>query len=491
MRFLYFNLTRVFVFKLWVVLSAFLLSPNLSAQNDGYLEFTGKTVKQGVPFGGAKITVFKGSTVVSELTTTKNGKFTFDLEFGADYKITFSATGCADMYMMIYAAKCPADKVIFPIYAIDVAFFEYGKISVDFAHLSNHAFTKVIFDGNKSFMDDEKYVTAFLKDIYVTPEELQKREDDRKAKEKIEKDKHNAEKDKHDAIAKAEKEKLEHEKAEKERLEKERLAKEFAEKQLLEKQKIDEEERLRLEHIALAEKKAKEEAAALAKLMHEKNNLEKKKEEIQSVVAKKHNEPSQALVKEEIKMSIEKEQKKVKEKQNKAIKANFESDLLMLAAQNERTSKESDFKKQKDKAEVNEVIETLGQEAITKAKSDETRQQLKLKNKQTVLNSRIINQELTSLIKVVAYNDFSVKASSHKNFPEPKKFKPRTMVGITTDTEIQSFKTIYTINISEAQTTTVYKKEKYSWGLTYYYKNEKEISEKEYQLEVSRYNIPL
>ncbi len=470
--------------KLVVIFSAFFfLSSSLKAQNDGYLEFTGKTVKKSVPFEGAKITVLKGTTKVAELTTTKNGKFSFDLELGSDYKVTFSATGCADMYMMIYGAKCPANKVIFPIYDIEVTFFEYGKISVDFAHLSKHPFTKVVFDGNKAFKDDEQYVTSFLKDIYVTPEELQKREDDRIAKEK-------AEKDKLAGIEKAEKDKLAHEKAEREKAEKERLAKENAEKDLLAKQKMEEEERIRLEQIALAEKKAKAEAEALARLMKEKNKLEKKNE-VQNVVAKKQNDTNQSLVKEEVKLTLEKEQKKVKEKQNKAIKANFESDLLKMVAQNERVSKESDFKKQKDKAEINEVIETLSQEAIVKAKSDETKQLLKLKNKQSVLNSRIINQELTSLIKVVAYNDLSVKSITHKTFPEAKKFKPRTMVGITTDTQSQAFKTTYIINVSEAGTTTIYKKEKYSWGLTYYYKNDKEISEKEYQQEVSRYNTPL
>ncbi len=456
------------------LLLCMLVLPAAYAQHDGYLEFSGKTVKKASPFEGAKVTVFKGSTRVGELTTPKNGKFSFDLELGVDYKVTFSAPGCVDMFMFIYASKCAADKVIFPIYDIEVNFFEYGQSSIDYAHFAKNPITKVIFDGNKSFRDDEQYVTGFLKGIYITPDELQKREDEQLAKDK-------AEKERLAALAKAEKDKQAAEaaaNAEKHRLE------------LLQKQKAEEEERIRLEQIAAAEKKARDEAEALARLMKEKNKLEKKNEN-KGVVTKKEKESNQSLVKEEVKLTIEKEQKKLKEKQNRAIKASYESDLLKQVAENERLSKEGNMKKLKEKAEANEVIEILSQEAMVKAKSHETRQQLKLKNKQSVLNSRIINQELTALIKVVAYNDLSVKTEQHKTYPLVKNYKPRTMIGITTDTEVQQVKTIYTINVFEVETKTVYKKEKYSWGLVYYYRNNQEITETEYYNAIAPYNIPL
>ncbi len=65
------------------------------------------------------------------------------------------------------------------------------------------------------------------------------------------------------------------------------------------------------------------------------------------------------------------------------------------------------------------------------------------------------------------------------------------MVGITTDSENQTFKNIYTITVSEGNTKNIYRKEKYSWGLIYYFKNDIEIKEEDYFKELSLYNVPL
>jgi hypothetical protein len=421
---------------------------NALSQEKGYLEFAGRTIKETRPLAGAKITIYKSGTKMTELTTNKNGKFMFDLDLGFDYKVTFSAPGCVDMYALIYGSKYTSDKPIFPIYDIDVAFFEPGKPTINYANFQR-PFTKIIYDGKKSFKDDDPYVDEFIKTLYIDPEEIKKKEDERLAMERAER-----------------------------------------EKELKAKLKLEEDERIRLEQIALAEKKSKEDADALAKLMEEKNKAEKKNE-ANSSLTQKQNESNQSLVKEEVKLTIEKEQKKVKEKQNKAIKANYENDLLKLVAQNERQLKEQDFKKGKNQAMTNEVIETLKQEAIVKAKSDEVRFNAKMKNKQAVLNSRIRNQELTGLIKNVAYNDLSFRSSHVKKYPDVKTYKPRSMVGITTDLENQTFKSIYTVNVFENGSNTIYRKEKYNWGLTYYFRNDAEISEADYFAEVSRYNVAL
>ncbi|MFL5754118.1 MAG: hypothetical protein ACJ76F_11970 [Bacteroidia bacterium] len=418
------------------------------AQEKGYLEFAGRTIRDTRPLAGAKITVYKSGVKMTELITNKNGKFMFDLDLGFDYKITFSYPGCVDMYAMVYGSKYTSDKAIFPIYDIDVAFFDLGKSTINYANFKN-PFTKVIYDGKKSFRDDEPYVDEFIRTLYIDPEEVKKKEDERLALEKAER-----------------------------------------EKELKAKMKLEEDERMRLEQIMLAEKRSKEDAEALAKLMEEKNRQEKKNE-ANSSLTQKQNESNQSLVKEEVKLTIEKEQKKVKEKQNKAIKANYENDLLKLVAQNERQLKENDFKKGKNQAETNEVIETLKQEAIVKAKSDETRFNMKMKNKQAVLNSRIRNQELTGLIKDVAYHDLSFRASHAKKLPEARSYRARSMVGITTDLESQTFKSVYTITVFESGISTVYRKEKYNWGLTYYFRNDKEITEADYFSEVSQYNIAL
>ncbi|MCD6066288.1 MAG: hypothetical protein K0S33_1114 [Bacteroidetes bacterium] len=370
----------------------------------------------------------------------------FDLELGFDYKITFSSPGCADMYCMVYGAKCPADKAIFPIYDIDVTFFEYGQARVNYLNFKN-PFTKIIFDGKKTFKDDDKYVEQFLKDLYIDFDEIKKLEE-----EKLEKEKH--------------------------------------EKELMVKQKLEQEEKLRQEQIALADKKAKEEAEILRRKLEEQHRLEKEKE-AKSMVNVKENEANESMVKEEINLTIKKEQQKIKEKQNKAIKTNYENDLLKLVAENEKQLKEKTFTKERKEAEKNEVIEILRQEAITKAKASEVRFDKKIKAKQAVLNSRILNHEMTGLVKTVAQNSVSAKIAGTKTYPVAKNYRSKTMVGITTDSENGTFKNSYNISISEGDTKTIYRKEKYSWGLIYYFKNDTEINEEQYYNELSVYNVPL
>lgn len=418
------------------------------SQEKGYLEFAGKTIKNQKVLPGAHVTVFKGSTKVADVVTGKNGKFMFDLEFGVDYKVTFTSPGCVDMYAMIYASKCPADKEIFPIYDVDVNFFEYGQPLINYDNFKN-PFVKVIYDGKKMFMDDEKYVEQFLKNLYIDAEELKRREELKLEKEKHEK-----------------------------------------ELEIAAKLKMQEDEKLRKEQIALAEQKAYEEAELLRKQLEEQMKLEKESKN-KNNIAVKETEVNQSLVKEEINLTIKKEQTKIKEKQNKAIKTNYENELLKMVAQNEKQMKQSSFVKEKAKAESNEIIEILRREAITKAKADEVRFDKKIKAKQAILNSRVLNHDMVGLVKTVAGNEVSLKSGSIKKFPKANDYRQKKMVGITTDTENSSFKSTYTVHVSEGDNKTDYKKEKYSWGLIYYYKNNKEITEEQYYNELKIYNVPL
>ena len=418
------------------------------SQEKGYLEFAGKTIKNQKVLPGAHITVFKGSTKVADVVTGKNGKFMFDLEFGSDYKVTFTSAGCVDMYAMIYASKCPADKEIFPIYDVDVNFFDYGQPLLNYDNFKN-PFVKVIYDGKKIFMDDEKYVVQFLKNLYIDAEELKRREDLK--------------------------------------LEKERHEKEL---EITAKLKMQEDEKLRKEQIALAEQKAYEESELLRKQLEEQIRLEKESKN-KNNIAVKETEVNKALVKEEVNLTIKSEQKKIKEKQNKAIKTNYENELLKMVAQNERQMKQTSFVKEKSKAESNEVIEILRREAIVKAKADEIRFDKKIKAKQAILNSRVLNHEMVGLVKTVAGNEVSLKYNAVKKFPKAQEYKQKKMVGITTDIENTNFKSTYTINVSEGEVKTIYKKEKFTWGLVYYYKNGKEITAAEYYNELKIYNVPL
>lgn len=412
-------------------------------QDKGFLEFSGKCIKDRQPLKGAHITLFKNGTKVTELNTGKNGKFDFYLDFGSDYKITFSYPGCVDMYLTVGAGAVPEFKEIYPIYVVDVTFFDLGKTNINYP-LFRSPFTKVQYDGKKGFRDDEAYVNDFLKNLFIDPEEIKRQE--------------------------------------------ELLALEKQQKEMAEKLKLEYEERIRKEQLEIAQKKAQEEAERMKKLLEQEN---KSLANADKSITEKENTAKNSMLTEEIKLTLEKEKKNIKEKQNKAVKAIYESDLLKIVATNERETRAEAFFKGKKDAESNEVIETLKKEAEVKAKSEQVVFESKTRSKEAVLNSRLKNQEIIGLIKTVAYNERYDRYGKVKNFPSASAYKPKGMVGVTTDLEETQFKSVYTITLSEGKTQTIYRKEKFSWGLVYYYCNNKEISELEYRKAVSAYNVPL
>jgi hypothetical protein len=256
--------------------------------------------------------------------------------------------------------------------------------------------------------------------------------------------------------------------------------------------KLEAEEKLRQQQlVAEAAKKSQEEVDKLKKQFEEAERLKKLNEEKNNAVAKKEDEVQESMASKEVELTLDKEKRNQKEKQNKAIRANYESDLLKIVAINERTTKVAEYSKKKNDATRNEVIETLKKEAETKAMSEQVLFDSKVRNKQVLFNSRIRNQELTTLVKQSAYNDMSKQYRAVKKFPETKSYKPPGLVGITTDIEQTNFKTVYLIHLSSANQKTEYRKEKFNWGVTYYYKNDKTISEEQYIQEISPYNIAL
>lgn len=421
-----------------------LITFGVFSQEHGYLEFSGRCVKNRQPVKGAIVAIYKGSVKVTDLTTGKNGKFQFFLDFGVDYKVTFSYIGCADMFLIIYASKCPFDKSIFPIYDGDIPFFEYNNPTINYSNFKN-PFTKIIYDGKKTFGDDEPYVKDFLDKLLIDPEEINKK----------------------NVQLAIEKEKLE----------------------LDAKLKRDAEEKERQHQLTETQRQAQEEADRIKKLADDKVRNDKKNNEPKNPVAKQETESNQSMASEEVQLTIDKEKRNIKEKQNKAIRATYESDLLKIVATNERTEKEAQFKKDKNKAQSAEVIETLKKEAEVKARSEQVMFDFKTRNKQAVLNKGIKNREILTLIRQSAYNDRSAKFSTLKKFPEAKNYKPAGLVGISSDIDKGNFKTTYTYTISNGNNKTTYRKEIYSWGLNYFYKNGKEINEQDYLNEISQYNI--
>ena len=416
-------------------------SNNSYSQAPSMLELTGRTIKDGKPLPGAIVTVFKNGTIQQEqIKTGKNGKFRFFLIFGSDYKVTFSYPGCVDMYLMVYTGKFSKDKLnLFPLYEADVPFFETSTNEVRIEKFKQ-PFTKIIFDGNKAFKDDDAYLADFTKDIVIDPAEQAKLFAAKEAKEK------------------AEKEKLE-------------LA-EKTKKDAEEKAKKDASEKL------LAEQKAKDDALAKA------DELARLKEESE----KQKLLENETMESEAIRLQREKEAKGILTKKNKDIKTGFENDLLKAVAENERLAKEKTFNKQRSEARSKTVIEQMRKETEVKALTEKLREEVKLKQKKTLENQQYKSTEVRKLVEAAAFAERSVRISNQKKLPDVNGYKSIEIPNLSVTVSEGIIKTIRTTVVTQGKKLDSFRKEIYFWGSTYYYKNNIEIDEASYNKEVSFYS---
>lgn len=429
----------------------------LGFTQETYFEFAGTAYKNLKPMAGVKVLLYKNSVKVSEMATPKSGKFGFDLDFGYDYKVVFQAPGHVEQYLVIYTGKIKESK-LFTIYECEVHMLESNAPNINVANFKN-PFTKVVWGTNPrnnkpGLIDEQPYMDNFVKNITVDLEKIKRDEEEKLVAEKLKK---------------------EHEEAE-------RLRKEA-------------EEKARQEQLLAAQKKALEEAELQRKLEEERRRLEEEKKRAEDQkknnIAAKEEKTNDENVSENLQLTIEKEQKKIKEKQNKGVKIAYENDLIKMVAENERLLREKEFKKQKAAAYTNEVIETLKEEAVLKAKADEVRYNQKQKAKLATLNGQIKNKEMTSLIRNVAENEKTAKENKLKTYPTLGTYKPKNPVGISYELETGKFKSVYTVHVYIDGSDVVYRKEKYSWGMTYYYKNNEDITEQQYKTELSKYKVPL
>jgi 5-hydroxyisourate hydrolase-like protein (transthyretin family) len=433
-----------------------LFSFKFSFSQEKTFEFLGRATKNGKPMAGVKVVLFKTGVKVSEMTTNKNGKYDYELEVGFDYKIVFSASGHIEQYLTIAAAKVKESERFIQGYEGETVMWELTDPTINVSNFKN-PYTKIIpFKNGKAdaFTDEEPYFTNFIKSVKVDLEKISRDEEERIANEKTRKEKERAE-----------------------------------------KLQLQTEENARQEQLSAAQKKALQEAEAQEKMLAEKKRLEDEKLQASSkktnTLQLKEEKKNNANVSLNLQISLEKEQKKIKEKQNQKVKATYENELIQMVAENERMSQEQKYKKQKATAYSNEVIETMRLEAEIKGKSDEINFTQKQKAKLSILNTQIKNTEITSLVKNAASNEKEKKIATIKTYPKVASYKPKNPVGVSTRIEDGKFKSIYIIDLYIDGVTFTYRKEKYNWGTTYLYKNNKEISELQYKSELSIYKVPL
>lgn len=415
-------------FRLLVFL--FLLS-GMAARAQGDLRFFGTATRDGKPLSGATVTVLMDGKQIINLTTGKNGKFKFTIDIGHSYRINFSAPGCVDMHMLM-DLHVPADKAwIYPDYVAEIPFFSSGDPKVKTELFAQKPFIKVVFDGSKGFYDDPKY--RFIDEIFKDPLEEQRKKDELAKKE----------------------------------------AEERAKREAEEKARKEEEDRIRL---------AQEEADRKKREEEERN----KKNNTQTVT---DDQPEDASMESDaIRLEREKQERLNREKQNKNIRAQYENNLLKLVAESERKNNLQKFNKMKEDAEGNSVVQTMRREAEVKAQNDYLIQLNKEKQKQTLANRRVKEQQVRQLVQTAALVERDYRLNNLKPVASsvPLDYTPSPHVVVTTQDGIFS-NIISTVISWPGGPRTVFHVEEYWWGSRYYYRDDVEIDAKTYEAEIYRH----
>ena len=143
-----------------------LFSFSSPAQDQGHFFIRGqvqkadKTEKRDVPLANATVALYKNGEKVTFKKTDKNGSFEFkDLNYGYDYKITFKALNCIEMFLVV-DGNAPADKREYDS-GVQSNFIMYDEKDKEIdAKKYNYPFMKILFQG-KGLIIDKKYTENF------------------------------------------------------------------------------------------------------------------------------------------------------------------------------------------------------------------------------------------------------------------------------------------------------------------------------------------
>jgi len=183
------NIRRAFCFLALTTTFSF-------AQNQGKIKVEGYTVhmdkkgkKSSLP--DLKITVYKGADKTDEYKSDKKGKYNLELAYGSTYKIALEGNdGYMDVCYSILGKIPDANQNI--NCGINVDFIVIDKDNPDIDSLKfKFPFTRLKFDGNKKFVDDEKYLNDFAKGMFKEYVEAKKQLKKEQA-EKLQEEKTNA-----------------------------------------------------------------------------------------------------------------------------------------------------------------------------------------------------------------------------------------------------------------------------------------------------------
>jgi hypothetical protein len=422
----------VFRSGVWkLIFSLFFLAP-FAQLAQGDLRFFGTATKDDHPFPGATVHVTMDGQAYKKVITGRNGKFKFDFDFGHQYRLSFSALGCVDMFMLM-DLRVPSDKMsLFPDYQIEVPFFEPLSKKVNVVKYKDQPFAKVVFDGKNGFEDDPNY--KFTDDILIDQE---------------------AESRRMAAIHAAE---------EKEKEEKDKKARE---------DELAERER---KMKAAAEQKSLEDAVALARDEESRKRAEKSLKENQE----------ESMETEAIRLEREKQEKSTLEKKNRGIKSQYENDLLKMVAESEKKANLLKYNKMKEESQSNSVIKSMRKEAELKAAAELLRQEARQKQEQTLSNKQLKSTQIKKLVEAAALTERTIHiANTPKQDPKTySHISPPNVVVSVIETILSDVRSTVITNGTEQ---VYFRQETYFWGNSYYYKDNREIDVKTYCIEIAKY----
>ena len=428
------------------------------------IDFKVHCLKGKTNLNGAIVTVFKNTyTKFDEKTTGLTGRVSFNLPFGYDYKVIFKYPGCVEMYLEVKGSTIPRDRTdAYPSYQAEAQFFETADVSVNADLFLRSPFTKVIWDGRKTMVDDKPYLDQFTKKMFLTEEE-QKQIVQAKMKKQME-----------------EKEKLLKEKEEKDKAESLKL---LAKKQ--EQDRLDAEQKRKRD--ADARKQADARALVLQKQKEDSITRYNELVRIQAEEEAKRKKEKESMETEAQRFKREEEERALAERKNKEIKTNMENELLKLAAENERNAHQKALAIQLEEARANSIIEQMRQEAKLKSDQMKIAQEQKERELELIKNEQDKNSEVKKLIVAAAYADRAVRMAGQKETPEVKTYVRKMIPTVTVSEENGFFKDVRTTVVKYYLLNDTYRKERSFWGTITWYKNNKEIDELVYNVEINFY----
>ena len=443
-------------FSIPLIVAFLFLSIHTKAQTTPeIIDFVVHCTKDKKNLSGATVTVFKNTYIqIAQKTTGSLGRVQFDLPFGYDYKIAFSYPGCIDMFEEVKGTTIPRKLIdIFPKYKGEVPFFETTDLSIRKGKYTK-AFNKIIFDGSKSMMDDEPYRQSFITDVQVDEKEQKAIIEEKLRKYREEQDRIIAEK-----------------------IKKEKDAQELADKAMRDKMDADQKRKYDEE---LAKKLAaeKQDAEDDAEIAAAQERARLKNEE--DAIKQKENMDAEAQ-----RLKAEAEEKALAEKKNKE---NNQADLLNAAAENERNAKQKALAAQLEEARANSIIEQMKRNAELKSRQETLAKEEKEKEQKSMMNQQNRYNEVKKLVVAAATAERNVKVAKQNVTPDLKTYIKRETPNVKVTEDNGYFKDVRTTVITYYQQNDTYRKERMFWGSVHYYKNNKEIDELVYKVEINFYS---